>query len=43
VGDDKGVVKSFDTTIADDFLSIEFEHGSANNPVISAIEILQAD
>ena len=43
VGHDKGIVKSFDATIADDFLTIEFEHGSANNPVISAIEILQAE
>ena len=41
VGEDTGVMKSFIVDLADDFITIEFDH-VAQNPAIKAIEILVA-
>lgn len=43
VGANKALIKEFATTVNDSQLTIDFLHGAANNPKISAIEIIPVD
>ncbi|WP_338917723.1 malectin domain-containing carbohydrate-binding protein [Salinirubellus litoreus] len=42
VGQNVGTMKSFTTTVDDGTLDVDFAHAGANNPIISAIEIVEA-
>jgi hypothetical protein len=43
VGTDTGTMRSFTATVSDGTLDIDFAHAGANNPIVSAIEIVEAD